>query len=68
MTLNDLLVALSGNTELYVTLTDKTGSALITFNAGGYASVESDLGTREVLKVTLISLNKVSISLEDAEP
>lgn len=68
MTLSDLLVALSGNTELYVTLTDKAGSALITFNAGGYESVESDLGTREVLKITLLSLNKVSITLEDATP
>ena len=66
MHLTDLLVALSGNANLFVTLTDKTGGELITFNAAGYTSVESDLGTREVLKITLDSLNKVSIALEDA--
>lgn len=68
MNLSDLLVALSGNTQLYITLTDKTGAELITFNAGGYSNVESDLGTREVQKITLESLNKVAIALEDAQP
>lgn len=68
MTLSELLVAMSGNANLFITLTDKTGVELITFNAAGYESVESDLGTREVLKITLVSLNKVSIALEDATP
>ena len=68
MALSDLLVALSGNTNLYLTLTDKTGVEMITFNAAGYESVESDLGTRVVLKITLDSLNKVSIALDDATP
>lgn len=66
MVLSDLLVALSGNTSLYVTLTDTTGSTLITFNAGGYANVESDLGAREVERITLISPSKITISLKDA--
>ena len=66
MALTDLLVALSGNANLFVTLTDKTGSELITFNAGGYESVEGDLGTRVVERISIESLNKVSISLEDA--
>lgn len=66
MQLLDLLVALSGNANLNITLTDKTGSELITFNAGGYGSVESDLGTRIVERVTVCSLNKVVISLENA--
>jgi len=68
MTLSDLLVALSGNTNLFITLTDKTGVEMITFNAAGYESVESDLGARDVLKINLDSLNKVSIALEDATP
>lgn len=66
MALTDLLVALSGNANLFVTLTDKTGSELITFNAGGYESVEGDLGARVVERISIESLNKVSISLEDA--
>ena len=66
MALTDLLVALSGNANLFVTLTDKTGSELITFNAGGYESVEGDLGTRVVERISIESLNKVAISLEDA--
>ena len=66
MALTDLLVALSGNANLFVTLTDKTGSELITFNAGGYESVEGDLGTRVVERISIESLYKVSISLEDA--
>lgn len=68
MNLSDLLVALSGNANLFVTLTDKTGAELITFNARGYESVESDLGTREVERITLDSLNKVAIALKDATP
>jgi len=68
MILSDLLVALSGNAQLYITLTDKTGVELITFNAGGYSSVESDLGAREVERITLDSLNKVAIALKDATP
>ena len=68
MQLNDLLVALSGNEKLSITLTDKTGAQMITFNAAGYESIESDLGTREVLRITLVSLNNVAISLEDATP
>ena len=66
MTLSDLLVALSGNANLFVTLTDKTGVALITFNAGGYENVEGDLGAREVERITIDSLNKVAIALKDA--
>lgn len=66
MTLTDLLVALSGNANLFITLTDTTGVVLITFNAGGYANVEGDLGTREVERITIDSLNKVAIALKDA--
>lgn len=66
MTLSDLLVALSDNPSLFITLTDTEGVAMITFNAGGYENVESDLGAREVEKITIDSLNKIAIALKDA--
>lgn len=68
MTLSDLLVALSGNVNLFITLTDKTGVEMITFNAAGYESVESDLGARVVKKITIGSPAEVSVMLEDATP
>ena len=66
MTLSELLVALANNQKLYITLDDKNGNELITFNAAGYESVESDLGTRVVNKVTIVSPSSISVVLEDA--
>lgn len=68
MALSDLLVALSNNQKLYITLADLAGDALITFNAAGYESVENDLGSRVVKRVTVESPNAVTITLEDATP
>ena len=68
MELSDLLVALANNQKLYITLADKEGVALITFNAAGYTSVESDLGSREVKRITISSPTEVTITLEDATP
>lgn len=68
MVLSDLLVALASNQKLYLALMDKEGNALITFNAAGYESVESDLGSRVVNKITVDSTTLVSIVLEDATP
>ena len=68
MVLSDLLVALASNVKLYITLTDKESNVLITFNAAGYQSVESDLGTREVKKITVVSPAEVTVMLEDATP
>ena len=68
MQLSDLLVALSGNTNLFIKLTNETEGDLIIFNAGGYESVESDLGTRVVKTITVVSTNNVNIDLEDATP
>ena len=68
MVLLDLLVALASNQKLYLALMDKEGNALITFNAAGYESVESDLGSRVVNKITVDSTTLVSIVLEDATP
>ena len=66
MTLSELLVALANNQKLYVTLDDKNGNELITFNAAGYESVESDLGARVVSKITIASPASVNVVLEDA--
>ena len=68
MTLSELLVTLANNEKLYITLTDKEGNSLITFNAVGYESVESDLGSREVKRVKVVSAAEVTVTLEDAAP
>ena len=66
MTLSDLLTALASNTKLYITLADKEGVPMITFNAAGYESVESDLGTRTVKKIVVVSQVEVTVLLNDA--
>ena len=66
MALSDLLVTLANNQKLYITLNNKTGDKLITFNAAGYSSVESDLGSRVVNRIEVVSANEVTITLEDA--
>ena len=68
MKLSDLLVALSGNKSLYVTLKDDDDKALITFNAEGYEGVESDISARNVKRIKLTSPSTMDIYLEDAEP
>lgn len=68
MTLSQLLVALANNQKLYITLKDKNDNDLITFNAVGYASVESDLGTREVNRIVIDSPTDIKVVLEDATP
>lgn len=66
MKLIDLLKALSANKALNITLIDSSEESLITFNAAGYSSVEGDLGERTVKKVTVASVNSVSVVIEDA--
>ena len=51
MTLSQALAALAGNTAVNITLIDDNDAVLITFGAAGYASIESDLGTK-VVKVS----------------
>ena len=64
MELLELLEALSGNDRLYISLVESTGTQLITFNAPGYTSVESDLGSRTVDKIKVESPNALTITLE----
>ena len=66
MTLSELLVALSGNKNLFVKLADTTGEAIITFDAGGYEAVESDLGSRTVNSVEITSPTIVTVTIADA--
>ena len=68
MVLSDLLVALANNAKLYITLADNEGVSLITFNAAGYTSVESDLGSRTVKRITISSPSEVTVTLENATP
>lgn len=62
MTLSDLLLALKDNEHQYITLVDGE-TELITFNAGGYASVESDITERTVDKITIVDPRTIKILL-----
>ena len=70
MKLIDLLTAMGKddiNPKVNITILDNTDVPLITYGSGGYASVESDLGTKKVktVKVNTATLVTVSISDED---
>ena len=62
MVLSDLLVALANNSKLFVTLIDGE-TELISFNAAGYESVESDLGARTVDKIIVDSVSSIQVYL-----
>lgn len=64
MTLSALLVALSGNEGQFITLVDGETN-LITFNAAGYASVESDLGERTVDSIVIADPRNIRILLTE---
>ena len=62
MVLSDLLVTLANNSKLFVTLIDGD-TELISFNAAGYESVESDLGARTVDKIIVDSVSVIKVVL-----
>lgn len=64
MTLSDLLLALKDNNRQYITLVDGE-TELITFNAGGYASVESDITERTVDKITIVDPRTIKVFLAE---
>lgn len=66
MTLTDFLAAFANNKGVSVELVDSDDESLITFLAEGYASVESDLGEREVKKVKINGASKVTVIIGDA--
>ena len=63
MTLNQLLVAMKDNVNTNICIVESDGTKLITFNAGGYASVESDLLARQVSTVSINTMALVTIKL-----
>lgn len=63
MLLKDLLEALSSNANVNITLMESNDTALITFVASGYASIESDLGERNVDTIKVNSSTALTISL-----
>ena len=66
MTLQNLLPTLSKNSSLNITLVDSDDSNLITFNAAGYTSVESDLFDRTVNRITVESNKSIIVKLNAA--
>lgn len=67
MTLSELLPVLAGNNILNITLLNKTGKSIITFNAAGYQAIESDLGAYEVTEISVVSSSSINVSVEEAE-
>lgn len=68
MTLAQLLVTLKNNANLFIVLVDEGGDEMITFNAGGYESVEGDLGAMLVTVVEINSLTTVRVHVKEATP
>ena len=65
MTLREFLETLEENKGFSITLANAEGDVLITFQAEGWQSVESDILDKEVKKV-LISNSKMTIRLKEA--
>lgn len=66
MKLSDLLAALSGNKNLYISLLDDSDNPIITFDAAGYDAVDSDFDERIVKRVKINTPTQITVSLEDA--
>ena len=70
MKLIDLITALGEdnlNPKVDVTILDNADKPLITYISSGYASVESDLGTKKVKRIKVNSANQVTISISDQD-
>ena len=67
MTLSQALAALAGNTAVNITLIDDNDAVLITFGAAGYASIESDLGSKVVKYIKVNSAKEVVIAIKDPD-
>ena len=68
MKLIDLLTAMGTgdiNQKVSVTVYDNNDTALITYNAAGYAWLESDLGPKKVKKVKITSAQLVDVFIDD---
>ena len=70
MKLIDLLTALGSdniNPKVNVTILNNDDTELITYNSGGYASVESDLGTKKVKRIKVNSATLVTVSIDNED-
>ena len=68
MKLGELLEALGANganPDVNVTIVDNNDVPLITYNAGGYGSIESDLSDKKVKKIVINSYTAVTVFIDD---
>lgn len=65
MKLIEVLKALANNTAAGITIVDINEVALITFNAAGYKSIESDLGNRKVKRIKVTSATDIALYIDD---
>ena len=68
MKLSDVLKALAANNGMTVSIFNADDENLISFNAAGYESVESDLQEHEVKKIQITSAKEVKIIIGDVAP
>ena len=68
MKLGELLEALGANganPDVNVTIIDNNDVKLITYNAAGYGSIESDLSAKKVKKILINSMTAVTVYIDD---
>jgi len=68
MKLGELLEALGANganPDVNVTIIDNNDVPLITYNAAGYGSIESDLSAKKVKKILINSMTAVTVYIDD---
>jgi Flp pilus assembly CpaF family ATPase len=76
MKLGELLEALGANganPDVNVTIIDNNDVKLITYNAAGYGSIESDLSAKKVKKIQINTMTSVTVYIDnddvpDSEP
>lgn len=66
MTLSAFLPTIANNNSLNVKLIDTADEVLIVFNASGYGSIESDLGAREIILITVLSSTEIIVKIANA--
>ena len=68
MKLGELLEALGANganPDVNVTIIDNNDMPLITYNAAGYGSIESDLSAKKVKKIVINSFSAIMVFIDD---
>ena len=68
MKLGELLEALGANganPDVNVTIIDNNDVKLITYNAAGYGSIESDLSAKKVKKIVINTMTAVTVYIDN---